>query len=199
MDLDPDRILVRDLGSDDPATRRRALAELFERHQARVFNTAYRVLGSTADAQDVTQDVFLHVADRIGSFRGDSSLTSWVYRVTVNLAIDARRRASRRPSAKGGEEESVDLESGNGRRVVSERDDDPVSSAERSEAEDRVHLALEKLSTKLRAVVVLRYFENLSYEDIADVMQTSIGTVKSRLNRAHAALETFLGPGVAPA
>jgi len=192
MDLDPDRALVRDLASPDPDVRRRALADLYERHQTRVFNTAYRVLGSTADAQDVTQEVFLHVADRIGSFRGDSSLTSWVYRVTVTLSIDARRRASRRPAATGGEGEGTPGGAADARPGTT-APPDPVAAAERSEAERRVRAALDRLSPKLRAVVVLRYFENLSYEDIADVMQTSIGTVKSRLNRAHTALEALLG------
>jgi RNA polymerase sigma factor (sigma-70 family) len=96
-DPDPDQALVQDLASTDPARRRQALGQLYERHSGRVYNTAYRVLGSAADAQDVTQEVFLHIADRIKSFRGDASLTSWVYRVTVNLAIDARRRKARRP------------------------------------------------------------------------------------------------------
>jgi RNA polymerase sigma-70 factor (ECF subfamily) len=71
---------------------------------------------------------------------------------------------------------------------------DPAAEAERKESERRVRDALDRLSPKLRAVVALRYFENLSYEDLAEVLQMSIGTVKSRLNRAHAALERALGP-----
>ena len=196
MDLDPDRALVRALSSDDTAERRRALSELYDRHQQRVYNTAYRVLGSAADAQDVSQEVFLHVADRIRSFRGDSSLTSWVYRVTVNMAIDARRRAKRRApprSARVGEE-GGDLDGAAARPGLAEPPGDPEEAAARAETERKVHAALDRLSPKLRAVVVLRYFENLSYEDLADVLQTSIGTVKSRLNRAHAALEGILGP-----
>lgn len=198
MDLDPDRALVRALSSDDATERRRALSELYDRHQQRVYNTAYRVLGSAADAQDVSQEVFLHVADRIRSFRGDSSLTSWVYRVTVNMAIDARRRAKRRaPSRSGarvGGDDSGDLEGAAPRPGLAEPEGNPEEAAERAETERKVHTALDRLSPKLRAVVVLRYFENLSYEDLADVLQTSIGTVKSRLNRAHAALEGILGP-----
>ena len=196
MDLDPDRALVRALSSDDPTERRRALSELYDRHQQRVFNTAYRVLGSAADAQDVSQEVFLHVADRIRSFRGDSSLTSWVYRVTVNMAIDARRRAKRRAPPRSGTraaDDGADLE-GASRPGLAEPEGDPQEAATRAETERKVHAALDRLSPKLRAVVVLRYFENLSYEDLADVLQTSIGTVKSRLNRAHAALEGILGP-----
>lgn len=193
---DPDRALVRDLSSEDPVVRRRALGDLFDRHQTRVYNTAYRVLGSAADAQDLTQEVFLQIADRIRGFRGDSSLTSWVYRMTVNLAIDARRRKSRRPSVGLGvatEGEGEALEPSEARPGVASAPVDPAAAVLRAEREAKVRGALDSLSPKLRAVVVLRYFENLSYEDIAEVLQASIGTVKSRLNRAHAALERVLG------
>src|SRR5262245_60719357 len=196
MDLDPDRDLVRDLAADDATVRRRALGELFDRHHARVYNTAYRVLGSTADAADVTQEVFLQIADRIKSFRGDASLTSWVYRMTVNLAIDARRRHLRRTSARigPGDGDERDVEAEGSRPGVAAPRADPVDAAHRAERDRRVREALDRLSPKLRAIVVLRYFENLSYEELAEVLQTSIGTVKSRLNRAHAALEDLLGP-----
>ena len=196
MDHDPDDELVRALSSDDAPTRRRALGDLYERHHGRVFSIAYRVLGSSSDAADVAQEVFLHLADRIRGFRGDSSLTSWVYRVTVNHAIDARRRQARRParplSAAPDEAES---EPADKRPGTSAPPEDPAEAALRAEREERVRSALDSLSPKLRAVVVLRYFENLSYEDLADVLQTSIGTVKSRLNRAHTALERILGKG----
>jgi RNA polymerase sigma-70 factor (ECF subfamily) len=195
-DLDPDRELVRDLASGDAAVRRRALGDLFERHQARVYNVAYRVLGSSADAADVAQEVFLQIADRIKSFRGDSSLTSWVYRMTVNLAIDARRRLLRRPSGRigGGPGDERDVEAQGARPGVASPPSDPLDVAQIAERERRVHEALDRLSPKLRSIVVLRYFENLSYEELAEVLQASIGTVKSRLNRAHAALEDLLGP-----
>jgi RNA polymerase sigma-70 factor (ECF subfamily) len=196
MDLDPDRELVRDLASSDASTRRRALGDLFERHHARVYNVAYRVLGSSADAADVSQEVFLQIADRIRSFRGDASLTSWVYRMTVNLAIDARRRLQRRPSARigSGEGDERDVRGQEARPGLAVPAGDPSEAAESTERERRVHEALDRLSPKLRSIVVLRYFENLSYEELAEVLQTSIGTVKSRLNRAHAALEDLLGP-----
>lgn len=195
-DQDPDLTLIRDLSSDDPAVRRRALGDLYERHQVRVFNTAYRVLGSASEAQDVAQEVFLQIADRIKGFRGDASLTSWVYRMTVNLAIDWRRRLARRPVRPlTGPGEGGDIEVSDPGRGGAEPLGDPRLVAEQAERERRVHAALARLSPKLRAVVVLRYFENLSYDDLAAVLQTSIGTIKSRLNRAHAALEGLLGAG----
>ena len=199
MDADPDRALVEDLASDDAVVRRRALGALYDRHKDRVFNTAYRVLGSHADAADLTQEVFLQIADRIRGFRGDASLTSWVYRITVNLAIDYRRRRARRParglSADGGE---GDVEVTERRPGTAPPPEDPAAAASRGEEDRRVREALERLSPKLRAVVVLRYFENLSYEELAEVLGTSMGTVKSRLNRAHAALEGILGGGASP-
>jgi RNA polymerase sigma-70 factor (ECF subfamily) len=200
MDVDPDRALVADLSSSDSALRRRALGELYDRHKDRVFNTAYRVLGSHADAADLTQEVFLQIADRIAGFRGDASLTSWVYRVTVNLAIDYRRRRARRPArGLGGEGGEGDLDVAEGRPGTAPPPEDPGAAAARAEGDRRVRDALARLSPKLRAVVVLRYFENLSYEDLAEVLGTSMGTVKSRLNRAHAALEAILGGAPPPA
>jgi RNA polymerase sigma-70 factor (ECF subfamily) len=194
---DPDRTLVRDLASEDAATRRRALGDLFDRHQTRVYNIAYRVLGSSTDAQDIAQEVFLQIADRIKGFRGDSSLTSWVYRMTVNLAIDARRRKARRAAVGLGGAAGADgepLDPSEARPGVAGTPVDPEAAALGLEREEQVRRALDRLSPKLKAVVVLRYFENLSYEEVADVLEASIGTVKSRLNRAHAALERILGP-----
>lgn len=187
MDLDPDLDLVRGLGSSDPEARREALGALYDRHHERVFRTAYKVLGSAADAADVTQEVFLNLAHRIKSFRGDASLMSWIYRITVNTAIDARRRQARRPARSlttgEGEAETEPVQPGV---------EDPLERAAREEREAEVRAALDRLSPKLRAVAVLRYLEGLSYEQLAEVLGTSVGTVKSRLSRAHAALSRLL-------
>src|SRR5687767_8698934 len=98
MEVDPDRDLVRDLASPDPERRRRALGVLYERHRRGVFNVSWRVLGDWSGAQDVVQEVFLHLADGVGTWRGDCALSSWLYRVAVNRAIDARRRRARHPA-----------------------------------------------------------------------------------------------------
>jgi RNA polymerase sigma-70 factor (ECF subfamily) len=193
QDPDQDHALVEGLRSENAATRRRALGDLYDLYHDRVLNTAYRVAGSQADAADLTQEVFLQVADRIHGFRGDASLMSWIYRVTVNLSIDARRRRARRPARPlSGPGEDGDLDVSQGGRGTSGPPEDPALAAERAERDRGVREALDRLSPKLRAVVVLRYFENLSYEQLAEVLGTSMGTVKSRLNRAHAALEGIL-------
>jgi RNA polymerase sigma-70 factor (ECF subfamily) len=189
---DPDRALVEALKSPDAEVRRQALSDLYDRHHQRVFHVAYRVLGHAVDAQDVMQEVFLHLADRLRSFRGDASLSSWVYRVTVNRAIDARRRRSRRPTPWGARSDD-DGDDAAGPGKVAAPVPDPGETTEQAERDERVRGALDHLSPKLRAVVILRYFENLSYEELAEVLGVNMGTVKSRLNRAHAALERLLG------
>jgi len=187
---DPDLELVRELESDDPERRRRALGHLYERHHRRVFNVAWRVLGDWGQAQDVTQDVFLHLAERISSFRGEAGLTSWIYRITVNRAIDARRRERRRPAWRMGDaplEEVVRRPRGDAQPTS-----EPGHGMEQDDRERRIQGALDRLSPKLRAIVVLRYIEGLTYEQLAEVLGCARGTVKSRLNRAHAALQNAL-------
>jgi RNA polymerase sigma-70 factor (ECF subfamily) len=187
---DPDLDLVRALGSGDPEVRRRALGDLYDRHHRRVFRVAWRVVGDWVKAQDVTQEVFLHLADRIHTFRGDAGLASWIYRITVNKAIDARRREARRPAWRMGDAALEDaVRRPRGEVPPSDVDGGP----ERDERARRVQAALAELSPKLRAILVLRYLEGLSYDDLAEVLDCSMGTVKSRLNRAHAALARALG------
>jgi RNA polymerase sigma-70 factor (ECF subfamily) len=187
---DPDLELVRDLASQDADVRRRALGELYERHHRRVFNVAFRVLGDWSRAQDVTQEVFLQLAARIGTFRGDAGLTSWMYRITVNRAIDVRRREGRRPAWRMGD---AFPERGARRPRGDAVSIEPPEVLERELLADRVRLALDRLSPKLRAILVLRYLEGLSYDELAEVLDCSMGTVKSRLNRAHTAMERELG------
>lgn len=191
MEHDPDRDLVRDLGAGDPARRRWALGQLYERHSAAVFSVAWRVSGDWSVAQDVTQEVFLGLPARVAGFRGDASLASWLYRIAINRAIDARRRDGRRPALRLG---ALPDEALQGARTPLGERHAPPEPPEASPAERRVRAALAELSPKLRAIAVLRYVEGLSYEQLAEVLGCSIGTVKSRLNRAHAALAQRLGP-----
>ena len=192
MELDPDRDRVQALQSADPAERHAALGELYDRHRARVFNVALRVMGDWGAAQDVVQEVFLHLERSVRTFRRDASFVSWIYRITVNRAIDHRRRQARRPAAKMGEMPAGLEDAGlPGRSGAAPDPDEPIH---RREAAARVQQALLALSPKLRAIAVLRYVEGLSYEELAEALDCSMGTIKSRLNRAHAALQRLLGP-----
>ena len=179
---DPDRELV--LACSDPEHDRfeTAFEELYERYRDRVYSIAYRIVGTTADALDVVQESFSLVFRKLPGFRFDSKFSTWLFRLVVNQCVDHKRRvASRRV---GTSDDGFDETVGH--------DVDPADAAEVTELGDHVHSGLQRLSPKLRAVLVLRYLEGLSYEELADSLGVSLGTVKSRLARAHLAFETVL-------
>ena len=162
---------------------RDAFRQLFEAHKDRVYNVAlYFFGGDDALASDVTQQVFLKLFTRIGQFRHESEFTTWLHRLTVNACIDEQRQRrrfqdwetvspSRVPRTAGAAEERV----------------------ARHETSDAVREAVAGLKPKLRIAILLKYFEELSYEEIAEALGCSKGTVASRLNRGHKALARRLG------
>jgi RNA polymerase sigma-70 factor (ECF subfamily) len=191
MTSDPDFETIRRCQSESGTAREAAFRELFETYRDRVFNLAARLLGNPADAEDVSQEAFVTVFRKIHEFRFSSRFYTWLYRVVFNLCVDHRRKATAYvlPTAARNEGESL---------LSLVPDPGPGPSEQLAEGEDRkrkVERALRKLSEPLRAVVVLRYIEDMPYEEIADVLGISLGTVKSRLNRAHQFLQEVLGGG----
>ncbi|MDT5272222.1 MAG: polymerase sigma-70 factor, subfamily [Acidobacteriota bacterium] len=157
---------------------RDAFRRLFERHKDRVYSIAlYFFGGDEATAADVTQQVFLKLFTRIRQFQGESEFTTWLYRLTTNVCVDEHRK--RRRVQQFGEFVEVP-EPGAGRTQ-----EDRLARAEVARSVKR---AVAALKPKLRVVMLLKYFEELSYEEIAGVLGLSKGTVASRLNRGHKAL-----------
>ena len=113
--------------------------------------------------------------------------STWLFRIVVNCSIDHRRRERPRSAGRG-----VSLSALDSYVEPVAENEDPSASAESAEIGEQVQASLQKLSPKLRAVMVLRYLEGLSYEELADTLQIQLGTVKSRLARAHVALEQIL-------
>jgi RNA polymerase sigma-70 factor (ECF subfamily) len=175
VDLDQDVIEACQRGEAD------AFRTLFESHKDKVYSIALRYAGDSAAAMDITQDTFLKLMERIGQFRGESSFDSWLYRLVVNRCLDHRRRERRLLPLV---EQLFD----------SFRAPQTTALEEllRDEMQQEVQAVVAKLPPEQRMVVVLRYTEGLSYEEIADVLQCSRGTVASRLNRAHKFLERRL-------
>jgi RNA polymerase sigma-70 factor (ECF subfamily) len=162
---------------------RDAFRSLFERHKDRVYNVAlYFFGGDEATAADVTQQVFLKLFTRIGQFQGESEFTTWLYRLTTNACVDEQRKRSRVRQFDEGEELRRPFEG----RTQEER----LAGAEVRHSVER---AVAALKPKLRVVMLLKYFEELSYEEIAGVLGLSKGTVASRLNRGHKVLARKLG------
>ena len=153
---------------------REALRALFEATKDRIYSIAVWFAGDEAAAKDVTQEVFLKLFSSIGKFRGESAFGTWLYRLVVNVCLDERRRQRRLVHLDS--EEKTLRASGVGPQ---ERH---FASRQRREA---VQAALAQLSPKLRLPLVLRYLEDLTYEEIARVLGCGKGTVASRLSRGH--------------
>ena len=157
-----------------------AFRALFENYKDKVYSIALRFSGNTAVAMDISQDTFLKLFSSIRDFRGDASFDTWIYRLVVNSCFDHKRRTRRLIPLAG------DFLS----RLRTS--DDSLKDMLRSEVSASVRSAIERLAPDLRMTIVLRYTEALSYDEIADVMGCSPGTVASRLNRAHKILERRL-------
>lgn len=164
-----------------------AFDEVYRNFLPLVYNLCLRLARSADDAEDLAQETFLRIYRHLGGFDGRSTLKTWVYRVTVNLCSSrlSRRKLLTLPLRSGDdpEEEGVLL-------VDPERDPESLSLAR--DAADRVAAALSLLQPNFRAAVVLRDLEGLTYEEIAEVLEIQIGTVRSRIARGREGLRLLL-------
>ncbi len=168
-----------------------AYEELLARFQQPVYTLALRLLNDPSEACDVVQEVFLKVFRKVGDFRGQSTLKTWIYRITVNEAHNARRwffRHRRR---------EVDLdaypkETRDWKEIVPDNSRSPFDVAFDREQHVMIEAALEKINPIFRESVVLRDITDLSYEEIAGILGVSLGTVKSRILRGREALREEL-------
>jgi RNA polymerase sigma-70 factor (ECF subfamily) len=170
-----------------------AYEALIVRYQQPVYSLVCRLLGETTEAADVTQEVFLKIFRNVGSFRERSSLRTWIYRIAVNEAYNHRRWHSRHQrqevSASAGED-------GRSEATFLARDRNPFELAADSEVRALVEKALAALNPNFSAALVLREIHEMSYEEIAAILNVSIGTVKSRIMRGREALRKELASSI---
>jgi RNA polymerase sigma-70 factor, ECF subfamily len=156
---------------------RQAFHTLFESYKDRVYSIAFHFSGEDSLAKDITQQVFLKLFTSISQFRHDSEFTTWLYRIVANACVDEQRKNRRFvPFTQGIEVKNLLVRSSQ------------EESFARQQVSDSVRTAIAGLSPKLRLPILLKYVEGLSYEEIAETLGCSIGTVSSRLNRGHKAL-----------
>ena len=164
-----------------------AFEELVRQYEKRVYAVALRSSGSPEDAADITQEVFLRARRSIESFRGDSGFSTWLFRITMNLCVDHARHKNAQPQTQPlvvGEEDAE--------RPIPDTAPTPEEHLENSELGRELAAALDEVSEEHRRIVLLRDVSGLSYTEIAEVLEISEGTVKSRLSRARIALRTIL-------
>jgi RNA polymerase sigma-70 factor (ECF subfamily) len=164
---------------------------LIERYQERIFALARHYTKSAVEIEDIVQDTFLKAYRRLDTFQQQSSFSTWLYRIAVNTALDFLKRAGRSPVRAVEDPEltaaPVRAQAGSGVSVMA-----PDSRLEREEIARITQRVLDELPEIFRTVLVLREFEDLSYQEMADVLGISIGTVESRLFRARARFKDAL-------
>jgi RNA polymerase sigma-70 factor (ECF subfamily) len=177
-----------------------AYAWLIAEFQRPVYGLVYRMVSDPADAADTTQDVFLKVFRGMKQFHGESSLKTWIYRIALHEAANRKRwwfrHKARETSIEpadadgfGGQDEAM-------RNAMTDQRDSPFESVAHHEVQQRVDAELRKVGEPYRTALILRDLEEMSYEEIAEVLQISLGTVKSRLTRGRQALKQRLAPYV---
>jgi RNA polymerase sigma-70 factor, ECF subfamily len=153
------------------------------RHERRIYNLALRLTGNVEDARDATQDAFLAAYRKLPTFRGDAAFTTWLHRVAVNACFDLMRKRRRAPLASSSSIDDTAVETG---PAVADH-------AEGTAAAIDVERALTSVPMEFRAPLVLHDVQDLSYDEIAAILEVPIGTVKSRIHRGRVALARALG------
>jgi len=216
MSIDPDRELVKrcqTLGSQEFEL---AFGQLYDSYKDRVYSLAYRITGNATEALDAAQESFILLYQKIETFKFDSKFSSWLYRLVVNASIDHLRRVKSRrwesdsslsspfssspttsrhdsPSSSGtGSSLSPEPSTGEPLHLPSDPAEGPERRAQVQDQADAIQIGINQLSDKLKVITVLRYQQNLSYEELGEILEISPGTVKSRLARAHIALSKHL-------
>jgi len=177
-----------------------AFGRLVTKYQDRILNTCWRMCGNRETAEDLTQEAFIRAFEALGQFAGRSRFSTWVFRIAVNLSISAKRkeRGRRTHSLDDDRGQSGDGRLASAAERLASSEVQPVDCLLGREREREVLAALAEIDEESSTVVVLRDVEDLSYDEIAEILDIPVGTVKSRLHRARLALRHRLaGRGAA--
>ena len=168
-----------------------AFERLLDKYQQPVYRFVYRLLEDPSDAPDVTQEVFVKVFRKVGEFRGDASLKTWIYRIAVNEASNRRRWFVRHRKNEVSVDSAVEGMAADADWFIDRRGT-PFDLLSREEVRAAIHKTLGEIDQRLRVAVILRDIEGLAYSEIADTLQVSLGTVKSRILRGWEAMKSKL-------
>ena len=191
---EPDEALVRRAKRGD----QQAFGELISRYQDRVFGQCLRWMGNPRIAEEVAQDVFLAAYRALPRFREEARFSTWIFRITVNHCKNRRLYRHRRKVDRHEPLEGVPRDDDGPSRQIPAETPGTETRAHRSEAEDIIQHALEQLDESQRTIILLRDIQDLSYDEIADILDLPRGTVKSRLHRARAELSRVVSRSVSP-
>ena len=180
--MDPDTKLMLEFAEGDKS----AFEKLVLKYRDRIYNLCRHMLNNAHDAEDAAQDTFIKAFQNLKRFKPESSLYTWMYRIAVNTCLDYKKKPFF---------ESLFKSSNDGEEFVVEQSSDNPSPERRYESKQigyAIQKSLKRLSQKLRTVIILKEIEGLSYKEIAEILDISIGTVKSRISRAREELRELM-------
>ena len=183
MNSQPDQTLI----DQCLAGRREAFGQLVERYQHRLFHGLLHALGSREDAQDTAQEAFVNAFEKLASFRGQSAFYSWLFRIALNAAVSAKRKTRRMTASVESRREANGLEPTDENPAT-----EPSHAMDVSDRQRMVRKALSELSEEFRTALVLKEMDGMSYEEIAEIVEVPLGTVRSRIHRARLELRAKL-------
>jgi RNA polymerase sigma-70 factor, ECF subfamily len=182
MKWEEDNRIIERFKNGDPS----AFGDIVLKYQDKIYNLCRHMLGNEHDAEDAAQDVFLKAYQALPKFQPKASLYTWLYRIATNTCIDHKRKPVWESLFSSAEE---------GERLVHDRasnDPSPEKLYQAKQIDQALRESLGELSPKLRAIIILKEIEGQSYEEIADILDISIGTVKSRIARAREELQKLM-------
>jgi RNA polymerase sigma-70 factor (ECF subfamily) len=178
---DNDELMIKRAQQGDS----KAMEELLFACEKRVYNISYRFMGNEADAYDIAQESLIKIYKNITSFKGESSLSSWVYRLTVNTCMDALRKRKNAPV-------SLEYTMDKGMPFEDTFSATPEENALSIEKSEDIQKAINILSESYKTVIIMRDVDGYTYEEISQMLDISVGTVKSRINRGRQKLKELL-------
>ncbi len=162
-----------------------AFEELMQSHESRIYAIALRMMGNREDAQDCAQEAMVRIYRAMGSFKGQSALATWIYRITMNTCLDELRRRKARKVT------SLDSLVDNGWSPT-DTGDTPEEHGLRVEKQNSLNQAIQSLPDDMRAAIILRDVKGYSYDEIASILDANVGTIKSRISRGREKLREIL-------
>ena len=169
-----------------------AFEQLVDYYKHRIYNYVLRMVGDPDTAEDIAQETFIRAYSSLASFRGASSIQTWLYRIASNLAIDTMRRRKYRHNSFSLDAPLTTLDTEVSRDIEDEGPG-PERQLQTRQVQEKVTEAIAQLSPKLRTVIILYELQGMSYEEIAEIVGAPLGTIKSRLFNAREQLKELLG------
>ena len=166
----------------------KAYEEIIGLYEKKVFSTIYYMVKNDNEVEDIAQEVFIKIYKNLGNFKEESSLYTWIYRITVNVCIDEFKKRKKVVYL----DEKIDTKDGEVELQLSDDSKSPTDIAEDNNLKDKLEKCIKKLPESQRMMIILRDIKGFTYMEIAEIMKMNLGTVKSKINRARASLKELL-------